>query len=724
MVETAQQTVNRIYREFKRYTGDGLPGEPTGALLPVGDPQSGPHHPKKSELRTAFMDVLGAAAADAGAAEQDADRAEVAAEAAVAALSSVSATSFPTRAAAEVYAPVVGPVFLRLEGYTAAGDGGGALYKKVASEPSHSGKISITLDDGVTVVWYELAETVIDPMMLGAVGFVGDSEAFKAVVAAQADSYTAIQAAINLISSRGGGLLRISRFHKSNTPLSVPYAVSIEGIGRDLCGIIKDSTTTKTVTYYGVAASELVGAYPGNLPTAANAVLILGGSFVDGRWTGSIKGVFLGGTLSTPGDYETWKVEFGILSVGAIAYDEIVENTIETVQRAITIPALWMTTIKNNHMWRCRSGLGIENGTSTELVANYANSCRDWGFAIRALKYSSVLSNGVDFLNDPSLFDDRTREASAYIFNTCTNVAIHNNGQEQTYGNGLVLDTLRYCSVRNNENIGIGSDYVGTGDIAVIKVYGALVGCEVYGNHGWDVKPTGLTSGGANPAKHHNLFQVGSIPLPATSFYNNIVRAVLAGLDTEAGWGNNNIQSALVTKDRLIVGMNRDGVTDLHRVLIRGYGSGTSTYALGVQNLSGSSLLELRDDGAMFALGVYTQTAGGSANVVVGSDGAMVRATSALKYKDIIGEIPDEVIDAVMSISGFIYTQKGEEGGREYVGLAADHFHDAGLHWFVQYGPENEVEGLMYDRIVAVLIEHGRRTSARIDALEEASRPA
>lgn len=51
-------TVNRVFREFKRYTGDGKPGEPTGAPLPIGDPTSGVHNPKKSELRAAFLDVL------------------------------------------------------------------------------------------------------------------------------------------------------------------------------------------------------------------------------------------------------------------------------------------------------------------------------------------------------------------------------------------------------------------------------------------------------------------------------------------------------------------------------------------------------------------------------------------------------------------------------------------------------------------------------------------
>lgn len=77
---------------------------------------------------------------------------------------------FDTLSAAEGYAPENAPETIRTRGYSTAGDGGGALYKKVASEPSHAGKFSITLDDGVTVVWYEIAETRINPRMLGAFG--------------------------------------------------------------------------------------------------------------------------------------------------------------------------------------------------------------------------------------------------------------------------------------------------------------------------------------------------------------------------------------------------------------------------------------------------------------------------------------------------------------------------------------------------------------------------
>lgn len=54
----AIDAINRIYREFQRYTGDGKPGEPTNAPLPIGDPSSSAHSPNKAELRAAFVEAF------------------------------------------------------------------------------------------------------------------------------------------------------------------------------------------------------------------------------------------------------------------------------------------------------------------------------------------------------------------------------------------------------------------------------------------------------------------------------------------------------------------------------------------------------------------------------------------------------------------------------------------------------------------------------------------
>jgi len=92
--------------------------------------------------------------------EAHADRSEAAAAVSSGAMSAlvIAENTFATKATAEAWEPDAAPDYVRTAGYSTAGDGGGALYKQVGSEPSHDGKFSITLDDGVTTVWYELAE--------------------------------------------------------------------------------------------------------------------------------------------------------------------------------------------------------------------------------------------------------------------------------------------------------------------------------------------------------------------------------------------------------------------------------------------------------------------------------------------------------------------------------------------------------------------------------------
>lgn len=53
--------------------------------------------------------------------------------------------------------------YVRTAGYHEAGDGGGALYKRVAFEPDHGGKVQSA--DGA---WWEIAELRVNPVMFGA----------------------------------------------------------------------------------------------------------------------------------------------------------------------------------------------------------------------------------------------------------------------------------------------------------------------------------------------------------------------------------------------------------------------------------------------------------------------------------------------------------------------------------------------------------------------------
>lgn len=69
----------------------------------------------------------------------------------------------------------------RVAGYERPGDGGGALYRRVASEPEHAGKVPAA-EGG----WWEIAEAEACPRMFGARGDgrSDDSEAFAAALAA------------------------------------------------------------------------------------------------------------------------------------------------------------------------------------------------------------------------------------------------------------------------------------------------------------------------------------------------------------------------------------------------------------------------------------------------------------------------------------------------------------------------------------------------------------
>ncbi len=78
---------------------------------------------------------------------------------------------FFTLTLAQADTPAIAPDFYETAFYSSAGVvGSGALYKKAGSEPSHAGKFSITLSDGVTTTWYEIAERVLYFEHFGAVG--------------------------------------------------------------------------------------------------------------------------------------------------------------------------------------------------------------------------------------------------------------------------------------------------------------------------------------------------------------------------------------------------------------------------------------------------------------------------------------------------------------------------------------------------------------------------
>lgn len=72
-------------------------------------------------------------------------------------------TSYPTKASVQAATILPAILSIHVDGYTSAGDGGGALYKRVSVQPTHQGKIQSA--DGA---WWELSENIVNPMMFGA----------------------------------------------------------------------------------------------------------------------------------------------------------------------------------------------------------------------------------------------------------------------------------------------------------------------------------------------------------------------------------------------------------------------------------------------------------------------------------------------------------------------------------------------------------------------------
>lgn len=126
-------------------------------------------------------------------------------------------------------------------GYAAAGDGGGASFKRVGSEPSHYGKRQSA--DGQ---WWEISTIGdITPEMVGAMGYATVAEA-----RAGADQSVYLNRAkdVALALKRPLGLLR---FYGQASALTVSSpGMAIHGTSPALCGLV--TTTASTAAHHGI----------------------------------------------------------------------------------------------------------------------------------------------------------------------------------------------------------------------------------------------------------------------------------------------------------------------------------------------------------------------------------------------------------------------------------------------------------------------------------------
>lgn len=150
----------------------------------------------------------------------------------------------------------------------------------------------------------------------------------------------------------------------------------------------------------------------------------------------------------------------------------------------------------------------------------------------------------------------------------------------------------------------------------------------------------------------------------------------------------------------------------------------TSTHSGG---MNGPNII--MDCNYLYNFSTWVQTSSHAANVYVADDGAIVRASSASKYKTNIERSFDTGMgERILEIPTAHWFDKAEvrkktldpqaPDPRRYFGMIADDLDDAGLTELVEYDEKGEVEGIMYDRVALTIIPIVRNYRDRITELE------
>lgn len=127
----------------------------------------------------------------------------------------------------------------------------------------------------------------------------------------------------------------------------------------------------------------------------------------------------------------------------------------------------------------------------------------------------------------------------------------------------------------------------------------------------------------------------------------------------------------------------------------------------------------------------WRHTTGGAPNLVVANDGAIVRSTSASKYKtEIHRDYSSDYGDRLLSLPTATWVDKGQKkryqaGKRhikpsKYFGMIAEDLAAAGLDLLVSRNSQtHEIEGIQYERIGPALIPVIRKLKKKVQQLEE-----
>jgi len=145
-----------------------------------------------------------------------------------------------------------------------------------------------------------------------------------------------------------------------------------------------------------------------------------------------------------------------------------------------------------------------------------------------------------------------------------------------------------------------------------------------------------------------------------------------------------------------------------------------SAESLGIGTASPSTKLDVSGGfnatDSIQSLGVYNNTTGTGANLVVDSGGGFARSTSSLRYKNTVNDATHGLTE-LLALRPVTY-KGNNDGDTVFGGLIAEEVHDAGLTEFVTYNEDGEPDALAYGNMVSLCIKAIQEQQATITALE------
>ena len=129
-------------------------------------------------------------------------------------------------------------------------------------------------------------------------------------------------------------------------------------------------------------------------------------------------------------------------------------------------------------------------------------------------------------------------------------------------------------------------------------------------------------------------------------------------------------------------------------------------------------------------ISAYRHTTGNAPNLFVANDGALVRSTSASKYKtNIKRSHSTDYGERLLNLPVATWIDKGQkeryEAGKrhikpnKYFGMIAEDLADAGLDLLVSRNVDGEIEGIQYERIAPALIPVIKKLKDKVEKLEK-----